>query len=143
MEPLDLRTHRPRSPHAQLDGLYFLPRTIDKIRASLPGGHLGPYHVAPGMSGILLDLIGVTLADLTAAVASAKDDAEVAAWLRERTDPQQYERANAVLANMKGSDIPPDRQARFQSLYAAELRAKHPVNFDLLDADDDAIFQRA
>jgi hypothetical protein len=37
MIPLDLRKHRPRRPREMMLGFYFLPRTIDKLRAELPG----------------------------------------------------------------------------------------------------------
>ncbi|MBV8689631.1 MAG: DUF5069 domain-containing protein, partial [Candidatus Eremiobacteraeota bacterium] len=59
MEPLDLSKAPPRSPKLQLDGLVMLPRTIDKLRASLPGGNLGPYRIQ-GFSQRMLDAIGVT-----------------------------------------------------------------------------------
>jgi hypothetical protein len=38
MDPLDLTVTPPRSPYQMLEGLYMLPRTIDKLRAKLPGG---------------------------------------------------------------------------------------------------------
>jgi hypothetical protein len=41
MTPLNLTVHPPRVPRAELDGLIFLPRTIDKVRATLPGGDIG------------------------------------------------------------------------------------------------------
>lgn len=36
MTPLDLRKAPPRGPRERLLGFYFLPRTIDKLRAELP-----------------------------------------------------------------------------------------------------------
>jgi mannose-6-phosphate isomerase-like protein (cupin superfamily) len=45
MEPLDLSVRPPRSPYAQMHGIYMVPRTIDKIRAQLPGGNLGPRYL--------------------------------------------------------------------------------------------------
>ena len=45
MEALDLSIRPPRSPYAQMHGLYMMPRTIDKMRAQLPGGKLGPYSL--------------------------------------------------------------------------------------------------
>ncbi|MBV9971796.1 MAG: DUF5069 domain-containing protein, partial [Candidatus Eremiobacteraeota bacterium] len=68
MEPLDLSKRPPRSPKLELDGLTMLPRTIDKIRATLPGGNLGPYRIA-GFSQRMLDAIGVTEEQLRDAVA--------------------------------------------------------------------------
>jgi hypothetical protein len=42
--PLDLRTRPPRGPRETILGFYFLPRTIDKLRAELPGGNLGAFR---------------------------------------------------------------------------------------------------
>src|SRR5581483_165936 len=140
MQPLDLRTHPPRGPREELDGLMMLPRTIDKVRASLPGGNIGPYHVAPGMSQMLLNTIGVDLDGFTEAVAQASSDLDVARWLRSHANVAQYDRANAILSGMHGDDIPPAHRARFESLYSERLRKQHPVNFDLIEADDRELY---
>src|SRR5579884_3431941 len=98
MIALDLRIRPPRAPREQLDGLVFMPRTIDKIRATLPGGHLGPYQIAAGLSQMLLALIDVDLGGLRGAVVGATCDDDVAAWLRANADISQYERANTALS---------------------------------------------
>ena len=43
MGPLDFEKQMPRGPREQLAGLYFMARTVDKLRAEQPGGKLGPY----------------------------------------------------------------------------------------------------
>jgi hypothetical protein len=136
MEPLDLRTRAPRGPREKLDGLMMMPRTIDKIRAGLPGGNLGPYHVAPGISEVLLKIIGVDLDDLTAVVSEAQSEDVVATWLREHADVSQYERANLITSSMTAEDVPPAHRARFESLYPEHLLKQHKLNFDLIEADD-------
>ena len=143
MLPLDLRTRPPRGPRETLDGLMMLPRTIDKARATLPGGNLGPYHIAPGMSGIMLSTIGVSVEDFTQAVAQAERDQDVADWLRAHADTSQYDRANTIMSGMRGVDIPPDHRARFESLYSERLRQAYPVNFDLIEADDRELYPSA
>lgn len=45
MGPLDLTKQPPRSAREELDGIAYLPRAIDKIRAEFPGGNLGQYVV--------------------------------------------------------------------------------------------------
>lgn len=140
MEPLDLRTRAPRSPRETLDGLMMMPRTIDKVRATLPGGNLGPYHVAFGISDIMLKFINVRLDDLTAAVARAESDSDVALWLREHADRTQYSRANAVMSSMTGDDVPPEHRARFESMYSERLLKAHRLNFDLIEADDRELY---
>jgi Domain of unknown function (DUF5069) len=140
MESLDLRTRPPRGPREKLDGLMMMPRTIDKIRATLPGGDLGPYHVGPGISSIMLRTVGVSVEDLTAVVARAAGEDEIAAWLREHADTTQYERANAIMSGLRDEDVPADHRARFESLYPERLRKQHSLNFDLIEADDRELY---
>jgi len=59
MKPLDLTKGRPRPPLAELDGIMFFPRTIDKARATLPGGNIGDYSYVPSMSEMFLKHFGV------------------------------------------------------------------------------------
>src|SRR5580704_16922247 len=46
METIDLTTQPPRSPYQKMAGLYMMPRTIDKLRAKLPGGNIGVVNAA-------------------------------------------------------------------------------------------------
>lgn len=140
MRPLDLRSRPPRGPREMLDGLMMLPRTIDKVRATLPGGNLGPYHIGPGISTIMLGTLGVSVEDFTQAVARAETDRDVADWLRAHADAAQYDRINAIMSGLRGADIPPDHRARFESLYSERLRKLYPVNFDLIEADDRELY---
>jgi hypothetical protein len=140
MDALDLRARPPRGPRETLDGLMLMPRTIDKIRATLPGGHLGPYHVTPGMSQALLAIIGVDLEALIAVVAEARSDEDVAAWLRSHVDVSRYATANAVLSGMRGDDVPAHHRARFEACYTPDLLQRYPINFDLMEADDRELY---
>ena len=45
MESLDLTVQPPRSPYQKMEGLYMMPRTIDKMRAQLSGGKTGAYSI--------------------------------------------------------------------------------------------------
>lgn len=118
----------------------FMPRTIDKICATLPGGHLGPYHISPGMSQMMLDAIGLELADLRRTVMLAKSEHEIAARLRECVDATKYSRANELLATWCHENIPAEHRANFESLYPAYLRDRYPVAFDLIEADDRELY---
>lgn len=140
MLSLDLRLHPPRGPRERLDGLVLMPRTIDKICATLPGGNLGPYHIAPGLSHVLMTIIGVELGDLRDAVVDAGTDDDVAAWLRNHADTSQYERANAVLLEWRHDNISDEHGANFDSLYPEYLRGRYPIAFDLLEADDRELY---
>ena len=67
MEPLDLTTRRPRKARDEVAGIVFLPRSIDKARASLPGGTLGEY-TRPGFTATMLKHFGITVDAFIAAV---------------------------------------------------------------------------
>ncbi len=88
MTPLDLTDQPPRPPRDELDGLIFLPRSIDKVRATLPGGNIGAYQIAR-LTQSMLDELGVTLDVFTLAVA---------AFLREHARPGSYDRWNAFIS---------------------------------------------
>ena|GEM_PF-100517 len=92
----DLRIHPPRGPRVMLGGLYFLARTIDKVRAKLQGT-LGYYKVGPGISEYLFHKLGVSEAEFTDVVRRAKGDDEIVAWVRERCDPSQIAHMNENL----------------------------------------------
>jgi Domain of unknown function (DUF5069) len=100
MVPLDLTVHPPRSPYQKLEGLFMMPRTIDKLRAQLPGGKIGAYTVRgsspllPGLSLVLLDGIGVTEDRLLRIVEQATTEDEIADWLRKNADLSNIESVN-------------------------------------------------
>ncbi len=143
MEPLDLRARPPRSCYAELDGLMLMPRTIDKIRALLPGGDPGGYFIngpIQGISGFLLGRLGITEGELVDAVLGAKTDDDVATWLRSRTDAAQYSALNATLTRIKPKHA--ENEELFREIYAETL-AEHPeLKFivDIIEADDRRMF---
>lgn len=144
MKPLDLREAPPRSCYAELDGLMLMPRTIDKLRARLPGGNPGNYFISlgriKGISAYLLERLGVAEAALYDAVAACDTEDDVAAWLRERTDKSQYPAINETLRHIKAKHT--EDQTFFRDLYAETL-ALHPeleIIIDIIDADDRRLF---
>jgi len=139
MEPLDLRNKPPRSCYSELDGLMMMPRTIDKLRARLPGGHPGIYFIngkIKGISGYLLDRLGIAEADLLEFVRLAASEDELAAWLRGRTDVTQYPAINATLRRIKPKHA--EDEAYFRSEYAETMKEHPELEFivDIVDADD-------
>ena len=143
MEPLDLSTRAPRSPYEELDGLLLLPRTIDKMRALLPGGNPGVYFINGkilGISGYLLRRLGVTEEQLRDAVAQAKDDTDVATWLRVHTDPSAYAEINETLRRLRPKHA--EDEEYFRSIYAAVLAADPQLEYimDIIEADDRRMF---
>jgi hypothetical protein len=75
-----------------------MPRTIDKLRAKLPGGNIGVYSIttpfAPGLSLMLLDDIGVTEEWLLELVQKVSVEDEIADWLRRNADPSSVASLN-------------------------------------------------
>lgn len=146
MEPIDLRMRPPRSCYDELDGLMLMPRTIDKLRAMLPGGHPGEYVInlaesrVRGISGYLLERLGISEADLLEAVRNAPDERAVAAWLRERVDTSQYPAINQTLRRIKPKHA--DDEGFFRELYAPTLALHPELEFiiDIVEADDRRLF---
>ena len=133
MEPLDLSTRPPRGPRERLAGLSFLPRTIDKFRATLPGGNPNGYRIA-GMSKRLLDWMGVDEEAMRAAVAAAADDDDVVRWLREHTDETQFPAFSERMEKRTLDDV--RDIAYVHSLYPWLPDSELRYLYDILEEDD-------
>jgi hypothetical protein len=142
MKPLDLTTQPPRSPREKLAGIFFLPRTIDKMRALLPGGNIGSYKI-DGMSTRMLSIIGISADDLQAEVARAASDDEIAAWVLKRSDATKHDEANRVAAQRSMDDVAPENRERIKQLYPDYEKIASGLFFDIIDADDAAMFARS
>lgn len=143
MEPLDLTLQPPRSPYVELDGLMLMPRTIDKLRAFLPGGNPGVYFIdgpIRGLSRFLFQQLLIDDRELIGVVSAASTEDEIAAWLRAHTDVSRYPEINGVLRRIKPKHT--DNPAVFASIYAGTM-ASHPelvTVLDIIDADDRRLF---
>ena len=146
MEALDLSIRPPRSPYAQMHGIYMMPRTIDKMRAQLPGGKLGPYSLGttfgPGLSILLLEGLGVSEEDLFQFVQQVRAEEEIADWLRRTFDLPSKTHINEMLLGPTVEDalslIP---GPVFHEFYpAAKNRPKTTPMFDVLLEDDRLMF---
>ena len=140
MDPLDLTQRPPRGPRDLLPGLDLLmaARTVDKLRATLPGGNLGEYQIT-GFSSRMLEAIGVGEAALRAAIAAAASDEAVANWISEHSNPALYGEFNRKLEALKVAERlnEPDFIARYP--LATTLPPETP-RIDLLLHDDRAMF---
>ncbi len=143
MTPLDLRVQPPRPSRDTLFGFYLLSRTIDKLRAELPGGNIGPYLNHPtGFSAFVVRRVGLDMDEFRDAVAAAPDEAALVDWLRERIDPALAPGLNAKLETFVVERMSPEDQVL--------VRERHPVMserpdlskiLDILDADDEHAFR--
>jgi hypothetical protein len=143
MKPLDLTAAPPRSPRVQLGGLFMLARSIDKVRAQLPGGKPGVYVTERGLTKVLLEMLSVTHDSFRDAVASAHSDDDVVRWLHERSDATRYPAINERLAQWTLADNPRERWEIIDALYPNRPKGpRETVNvFDMLDNDDREMFQ--
>ena len=138
MTPLDLREKPPRGVRETILECYFLPRTIDKLRAELPGGEIGPFlNHDTGFSAYAVRRLGLDLNEFREAVRGAPDEDTVIAWLAERIDPSAAAGLNAKLETFVIERMSPDDQAL--------VRERHPVLaqrpdlsklLDIIEADD-------
>ncbi len=140
MKSLDLSRQPPRSPRELLPGLDLLmaARTVDKIRATLPGGNIGSYQIT-GFSSRLLEKLEIVESLLREAVAAAASDREIADWIASHSDPSRYLEINAGF----------ERQTVGDRLGDPEFLARYPIarrlapqasRLDLLIADDEEAF---
>ena len=84
---MDLRRGFPRSMRATAGGYAHLARMIDKCRAVLAGTQ-GEYIYPCPLDRRLLDFVGITSDQFTAAVRSHQSDEGVVAWFREVATPR-------------------------------------------------------
>lgn len=138
MTPLDLSKTPPRSPRERLDGLTMLPRTIDKLRALLPGGNPGDYAIA-GFSQRLLDAIEVREEQLRDVVAKAAHDQDVVDWLRTNARTEKYAEISTFLENRKLGDVS-DREEFGNRYPISRSMPDDALLIDMLDRDDAAAF---
>ena len=80
---------RPISAFNKLGGLYFLPRSIDKIRKHARGVLHEDHHeyVGKGFDGRLCHFLGIRYDDLKARVLEGGTDEEILTWCKEQGRP--------------------------------------------------------
>jgi hypothetical protein len=84
---------RPISAYTKLGGLYFLPRTLDKIRKHARGDLHADHHefLGKGFDGRLCHFLGLDYENLKSRVLAGGSDEEILAWCQQHgrkiTDP--------------------------------------------------------
>ncbi|MGB6414066.1 MAG: DUF5069 domain-containing protein, partial [Candidatus Cybelea sp.] len=127
----------------KLFGFFFLARTIDKLRAELPGGSLGAYlNHDTGFSAWLVRRLGLDMDEFRSVVAGAPDEAAVVEWLATRVDPSTAPALNEKLESFVIERMSPENQAL--------VRSRHPVTadrsdlskiLDVIEAEDERAFR--
>jgi hypothetical protein len=80
----DLRQRAPRSPRQRLGGFVFLPRLLDKGRATLASTN-GDYEYGCLLDQRFFDFVVLEPEALEAQLAAGKSDAEVLQWILEHS----------------------------------------------------------
>lgn len=134
----DLRAHPPRSPRVELGELALLARTIDKTKAKLQGT-LGGYKVCPGLSGYLLEGLGISEDDFTQAVRELRADEEIVAWVRSKSDPAKFAELSRKLSTRAIRDD--EHRKQFVPRYPFLAERRDICNFfDIIEYDDKLTF---
>ena len=136
---MDLVNGVPRSPYESMQGIVFLPRAIDKVRAEI-AGKLGDYISRTFFSGMLLDFLGIEPQDFVDAVAARDSDEEVWAWIKARMRPRSATEIMAFNRRMM-TITPQDDTARERyRQFLADIGQSHRTDltrqFDRLDLDE-------
>jgi hypothetical protein len=142
MTPLDLRKQPPRGPRETLLGFYLLPRTVDKLRAELPGGNIGAYlNHDTGFSAYIVRRLGLDMNEFRRAVAEAADEAALVQWLATRVDAAAALALNAKLETFVVERMSPDDQVLVRQRHAVmQVRPDLSKILDILEADDEHAF---
>jgi hypothetical protein len=138
MNAIDLSTGAPREPRASAGNVTFLPRTIDKARASLPGGNLGEYGI-DGMSENMFDHLAISRDAFISAVSEAAHDDEVVVWVRNATTQEKIDNWNTFAAKAMAFNGDTDKIADLFPWFTKDSGQSLLV-LDLLHEDDRRAF---
>ncbi|HWF61144.1 MAG TPA: DUF5069 domain-containing protein [Nitrospira sp.] len=141
---MDLRKNFPRSMRFKLAGYAHLARMIDKCRAALAGTE-GEYIYPCPMDERLMEFVGITSDQFTAAVQANSTDEEVVKWLEQTATPQQpaeLEEWNQKLLTRGPSS--PESAAKFKKYLAAIDPSRTDITSwsDLQDLEEGRVVPR-
>lgn len=129
----DLTKEFPRSPLDELDGLPWLPRLIDKVRA-LQAGTLGDYHPFPcGGDRNFLGVVGIEADPLKGLIDGGAGDSEIAGWVKAHAPEGLGERLSAYREQALAPVTGETREYLDNSL--RELKAARP-DLDISKVDN-------
>jgi hypothetical protein len=140
MESLDLTKAPPRGPRVPLAGLDLImaARSVDKMRATLPGGNLGTYQIK-GFTTRMFETLTLSEDEFRDIVARAENDADVATWFRERCTNEQIAAFNHSIVQRTVGDRIDDAEFLKRYPHAVSLPLNTPL-IDMLKDDDDYSF---
>ena len=128
----DLTREVPRSPYEELDGIPWLARLIDKLRAML-AGTLGEYIPYPcGGDRGFLATVGIEPDALRETIASGADDEAIAAWVRENWAVDAERRLEDYRTRQRGP-VAPENAEYFTGARAALAAARPDLDLSAID----------
>jgi hypothetical protein len=133
VQSLDLTAQAPRSPFVKLGGLLMFARTIDKLRAELPGGKMGDFHFSV-MSEWICEQLRLAHDDLLEVVRTAETDDDVVAWLHANSDRSLYTMINNALLERKIDNSNRERLTKKYPVIAGYPNLTSVL--EMLDLDD-------
>jgi len=113
------------------------------LPAALPGGELNGYFPFIGFSRLWSHYTSIDLHELQGVIAGAASEVEVEAWIAERTAHVDKAKINGKMERFESSRTSEEMRETFERAYPADLRERHPVLFDLFDADDARLYARS
>ncbi len=111
-----------------------MARTVDKVRATLPGGDPGAYKIE-GLTTFVLTTLNIDLDDFCSIVALAQNDDDVAQWILTHTTPEARDEVNSTLPALTIRDRMDSPNYFERNPVAKELPLETPV-LEMLEYDD-------
>ena len=137
----DLTQRPPRSPRVRLGGYVFLPRILDKGRASV-AGKIGEYRFgAKSMDRHFFNFVGLEPDALKNEIAKGGGDLELLTWIQANAKHQRQPWEIAAWSEYHLRRTP-DSDHETLTDFAEEVKKFNPLRedintwFDLLDLDD-------
>lgn len=139
----NLAHEAPHSPRERIGGFALASRAVDKCRAQAAGTS-GDYHFDCPLDNQLFSFKGITAAQFTTAVASAKYYDDVGAWLLTNGTPKTPAEIKAWSDAAEAGSLmkDPEKRAYFiESCAKLGLNPHMNTTFDWLEADDRESFR--
>ena len=130
-----------RSPYAQVGGIYYFPRMLDKIRLHAAGELPAEYHanLGGGFDGRALSFLWIEYPSLVARVKQGGTDEEILAWAvaqGRQPKPEEIEIWNDFMRKRGWNDESSARLATRKKDSNLEKRDDVQTFFDYIDADE-------
>ena len=131
-----------RSPYAQVGGLYYFPRMLDKIRLHTAGQLPQEYHanLGSGFDGRAINFLWVEYPALVERVRQGGSDEEILAWAvaqGRQPNPEEIEIWNDFMRKRGWNDESAARLASRKKESNLQNRDDVQTFFDYIDADED------